>query len=69
MKRDAEAAHNQAAWLAWHVAALSRQKKLPKLGTLLAKRKPKRRQTPDEMLAMCKMLTVAMGGEVVDRLH
>jgi hypothetical protein len=30
-------AHDERAWLAWHVAALSGQQKLPKLETLLAR--------------------------------
>ena len=33
---------NQTAWLAWHIAALERAKKLPKLETLLIK--PKRKE-------------------------
>lgn len=43
--------HNDRAWLAWHIEALHRAKKLPKLDKLLAK-KPTRRQTWEEQLAI-----------------
>lgn len=37
--------------LAWHIEALSRQKRLPKLETLFSQKPEKRRQTLDEMIA------------------
>ncbi|ORE90192.1 hypothetical protein ATO13_23191 [Stappia sp. 22II-S9-Z10] len=50
--RRLEAEHNGRAWLVWHGEALHRVKKLPKLRDMLGrKRKPKRRQTPEEMMA------------------
>jgi hypothetical protein len=45
--------HNERAWLAWHVEALHRAKKLPKLDALLAKeQRAPRRQTWEEQLAI-----------------
>lgn len=50
---------------AWLSAGLERQKRLPKLESLLTKReKPK--QTNEQMLAMVKMLNEAFGGVVVE---
>lgn len=47
--------HNERAWLAWHIEALARQKKLPKLDTLmLVDKKPPRRQTPQELEAVTR---------------
>jgi|GEM_PF-3143976 len=47
--------------LAWHVAALSRAKKVPALKTLLAGEKPKsRRQTMDEQIAIAMAWTSAV---------
>lgn len=57
-QRQDEQADLQTA-LAWQVAALSRQKRLPSLKTLLAKRaagKPKARQTPQQMKAVLQAL-------------
>jgi hypothetical protein len=39
--RAARREHNQRAWLAWHIAALQRSKKLPKLKSMLAREKPR----------------------------
>jgi len=49
--------HNQIAWLAWHVAALSRSKQMPSLGKISVKipAKPKPRQTPEQQMAIAKM--------------
>lgn len=50
---------------AWLSAGLERQKRLPKLESLLTKReKPK--QTDQQMLAMVKVLNEAFGGVVVE---
>lgn len=43
--------HNQTAWLAWHIEALARVKKLPELNTLIARDKS-RRKTWQEQLAL-----------------
>jgi hypothetical protein len=51
--------------LAWHIVALDRTKKLPKLETLLiATRRPAgRRQTPEEHLVAMKSIFLAFGGD------
>ncbi len=46
--------HNARAWLAWHVAALQRQKKLPPLQNLLTRERP-RRQTWQEQLKIVEL--------------
>ena len=59
---------NELVYLAWHVAALSRQPKLPELQSLMQAEDDHRKkdQTPDEMLAMVRMLNAAMGGVEVE---
>jgi hypothetical protein len=47
-KREAEAMLSQA----WHTEAFARQKHLKPLDKILAKRKPRRVQSPEEMLAI-----------------
>lgn len=44
--------HNQHAWLAWHIAALQRSKRLPKLKTLLAKQQSHRRTNWQQQMAV-----------------
>lgn len=44
--------HNERAWLAWHVAALSRAKKMPKLKTMMSKAASRRTQTWQEQMAV-----------------
>ena len=57
--------------LAWHIAMLMRtdpRKRLPKLETLLYRHKSSRKkQTPEEMLAVVKMLNAAFGGRVIKK--
>lgn len=55
--------HNEMAWLAYHVAALSRTKKLPRLEKLMHQTS-KREQTPEEMLALVRVMNAAFGGTV-----
>lgn len=57
---------NEIIYLAWHTEAFARQKTLPPLKSLLQDEKPRHEQTDEEMMAMCKMLNAAFGGEVVD---
>lgn len=62
--KGAEAAlrrrHDDAAWLAWHIEALSRTKKLPKLKEMLsAQPRKRRRMTPEEMVSMAHLWTAA----------
>lgn len=51
--------------LAWHIVALDRTKKLPKLETLLIGGKPPRgkAQTPEEHLVAMKTIFLAFGGD------
>lgn len=51
-------------WAAWHVAALSRAKRMPKVETLLSTRPARRRQSPQQQGAMLMVMTRAFGGEV-----
>lgn len=45
--------HNERAWLAWHIAALQRSKKLPKLKTLFSKATSRtRRMTWQQQMAV-----------------
>ena len=37
--------HNARAWLAWHIAALQRQKKLPPLKNLQMRERPRKQQS------------------------
>ena len=52
------------AWLAWHIEALARQKKLPKLNELMpgSARKMRRRQSLEEQIAIAHQWTLALGG-------
>lgn len=53
--------HNQRAWIVWHIEALRRSKRLPKLQTLLVKkRQPSRKQTWQEQMAVMGQWEVAM---------
>lgn len=55
--------HNDQAWLAWHIAALSRVKKIPKLSSLQLKTLgDKQRQSQAEIAANMKMVFLAFGG-------
>ena len=54
--------HNDRAWLAWNIAALSRTKKLPKLQSLQMKLpKAKRRQTLEEMREAVRLIATIHG--------
>lgn len=62
--RDREA--NERMWLAWHIVALDRSKKLPKLETLLIKQRSPvrpRPQTPEQKFAAMKAIFLAFGGD------
>ena len=55
---------NERLWLAWHVVALDRTQKLPKLETLFIRSTaPKRKQSGAEMLAAMKGMFLAFGGD------
>jgi hypothetical protein len=46
--------HNQRAWLAWHIAALYRAKKMPKLKSMLARDKPRVQSWQEQAAVMEK---------------
>ena len=49
--------HDERAWLAWHIAALGRTKKMPKLSDLMSKNLERRTmpQTPEQIEANLKL--------------
>lgn len=53
--------HNERAWLGWHIAALSRAKKLPDLRKLQARAPatPRQQQTPDQQWAVYQAMAQA----------
>jgi len=56
---------NEILFLAWHTEALARMPKLPSLNSLLYKNESspsKKIQTPEEMISICKLLNVTLGG-------
>lgn len=60
--REREA--NERMWLAWHIVALDRTDRLPKLDTLITKANaPRRRQTGEELLFAMKSIFLAFGGD------
>lgn len=54
---------NERAWLAWHVAALSRTKKLPDFKRLQVQ-KPRKPQTWQEQLEIAKMWAKMGAGKI-----
>lgn len=56
MGRVIEREQQSRAWLAWHVAALPRMKKFPKLESLMGVKRTVRAQTPEEMAASIKLM-------------
>ena len=56
--------HRNRAWLAWHVEALSRQKKLPDAKTFIgAGVSAPQQQSPEVLEAMCSALAAAWGAK------
>ncbi|MQP38651.1 hypothetical protein CQ059_04855 [Brucella pseudogrignonensis] len=53
---------NENAWLAWHIEALARSKKLPKLADMMetSPKKQKRRQTVAEQISIAHRWTAAL---------
>ena len=51
------------AWHAWHVAALSRQAKLPDLGSMFAKQEKQGPQTVEQQEISMDQLFLAWGGD------
>lgn len=58
LRRD----RNNLAWLAWHTAAMTRMKKMPKLRDVMVEdgARKRRAQTIDEQIAIAKMWTAAV---------
>jgi len=55
--------HDANVWLAWHIEALARTKKLPKLNDMQAGKPLKRRRmTAEEMVSMAHLWTAATAG-------
>ena len=58
---------NEMLFLAWHIEALARQKRLPALSSLVKEEKTTgRQQSDEEMMNMAKLLNAAFGGEVLE---
>lgn len=63
--RALEEAQKARAWLAHTTAALTRAKRLPSLDKMLGKPRPRRRQTPAEIMRIFKQHNAVMGGEII----
>lgn len=60
---------NNQAWLAWHIAALSRtnSKKFPKLSSLQVDHlRERQRQSQEELVDSIKLVFLASGGDAAD---
>lgn len=63
-QRRAEMAHNDAMRLAYTTAVLTRVKTMPKLEKLMVRKvKHQRRQSREELQAMCNALAIAWGAK------
>jgi hypothetical protein len=49
--------HNDRAWMAWHIAAMGRAEKMPRLDRLTAKKPRPSGQTWEEQMAIMKALS------------
>ncbi len=57
--------HNDRAWLAWHIAFLSRMKKIPSLSRLKVHVPARRRQSWQEQMKVVRALNAALGGKEI----
>ena len=67
-KRKKKNHMNELLFLAWHIEAFAKQNKLPPLESLLFKEDSEQKtkqQTPDEMIAVCRLINSALGGEEI----
>lgn len=63
-RRRLASEHDGRAWLAWHVAALSRAERLPDLGSLLFdNQKPTGPMSPEAQIGAIDSLFLAWGGD------
>jgi len=59
---------NELLFVAWHVEAFARQKKLPKLSKIISEKKKKpAKQTNNDMLDMIRNINAALGGAEVSK--
>lgn len=65
-RRRLSAEQDGRAWLAWHVAALSRAQKLPDLGGMFSQQKKQEPQTAAEQEISLDQLFLAWGGDPAD---
>lgn len=56
--------HNERAWMAHTIAALQRPKKMPPLRKLLVRERNRKPQSWQDMQAIAKQWTMALGGEI-----
>lgn len=56
--------HNDRAWLAWHIGALPRMKKYPRLDELRIKPQAKPRQNVEQQIAVARMWAARGIGKV-----
>jgi hypothetical protein len=54
--------HNGRAWLAWHIAVLPKQRRMPRLDSLMIKRRRAQQQTWQEQMTIFRMIAAAHGG-------
>ena len=54
-------------YLAWHVEALHRCKKLPKFEELIKEKEDKKVMTEEQMLRQVKFLNAMFGGEIKEK--
>lgn len=62
-RRRLEVEQDGRAWLAWHIAALSRQDKLPELSSLIGRTQKPKIQTQDQQVNAAEFLFLAFGGD------
>jgi hypothetical protein len=62
-RRRLEAEQDGRAWLAWHVAALSRQNTLPELSSLMGRIERPKLQTQEQQISAADQLFLAFGGD------
>ena len=62
--RRLDGEHNGRVWHAWNSVALSRAKRLPPMRSLLAPRRAGKRQTTQDMMALCQAIARGYGGKV-----
>ena len=58
---------NELLFVAWHVEAFARQKKLPKLSKIITEKKKKQKQSSNDMLSVIRNINAALGGEEVSK--